>query len=69
VGKSVLFKPLNIQTAFTFSGALFVGKSSFFCFSGAKLFHGLRSPSGRGILLVSSPRSNLAFKADAFGAA
>jgi len=30
VGKSALFKPLNIQTAFTFSGALFVGKSSFF---------------------------------------
>ena len=51
VKKSVLFKPLNIQTAFTFSGALFVGKSSFFCFSGAKLFHGLRSSSGRGILL------------------
>jgi len=51
VGKSVLFKPLNIQTAFTFSGALFVGKTSFFCFSGVKLFHGLRSPPGRGILL------------------
>jgi len=65
VGKSVLFKPLNIQTAFTFFRRFVCWKIFFLLFQWRKAFSRLALAVRPWHSSALSPRSNLAFKADA----